>query len=72
MFDNYSKSLSLSGYDVWGMLRGIGLFALAGLIVNIDGLREQLTVWGVSPFAAQMIIWAVVDLGRRFLRDYSA
>ena len=70
MLEKKSTKFSFSVYDWYGSARGLGLFILSGLVTNIGGVETQLNEWGVSTFLGTMILWAIVDLGRRFLRDY--
>jgi hypothetical protein len=67
-----SKAFSFSTYDWYGSFRGTGLFILAALVSNIGAVESQLSEWAVSSFVATLVLWAIADLGRRFLRDYSA
>ncbi len=66
-----SKSFSFSTYDWFGTMRGFGLFFLAGMVANIGAVEAQLNDMGVTAFLGTMILWAIADLGRRFLRDYT-
>lgn len=72
MLETKSKKFSFSTYDWYGALRGMSLFFLAGLFTNIGAVEAQLNEWGVTAFFGTMILWAITDLARRFLRDYSA
>ena len=62
---------SLSTYDWYGSLRGVGLFVLAGLATNIGIIETLLNDLGISSFFVTLILWGIVDLARRFIRDYS-
>lgn len=69
MFSTRSGSFQLSSYDLYAPIRAVVLFVLAGLVVNIDAFQAQLVDWNVSPFFMTMILWGLVDLGRRFIID---
>ena len=72
MLETKSSKFSFSLYDWWGAFRGFALFMLSGLVANIGAVELQLNEWGVSAFFGTMVIWGIIDLGRRFLRDYNA
>lgn len=71
MFEKRSGSFSFSNYDWWGVGRGLLLFIISGLVVNIDAFTQWLAGLSISPFVGTMIVWGVVDLGRRFSTDYT-
>ena len=72
MFNYRSGAWQLSSYDFWAPLRGILLFFLAGLLVNLDAVREILGTWGIAPIYANLVVWYLVDLGRRYVVDYKS
>ena len=68
---NTSTKFSLSTYDWYATVRNIALFVLSALIANLDIIQTQLKDWNVAPIWVALIVYALVDLGRRFIRDYS-
>lgn len=70
MFEKYSKAFELSAYDCWATIRNIGLFFLSVLVPNIAIVEKLLTEWGVNQGVAAIILYAILELGRRFLTNY--
>lgn len=71
MFKNKSEGYAFSTYDWWGAVRGVLIFLLVGIVVNIDAFETLLNGFNINPFFGTMIIWGVVDLARRFATDYT-
>lgn len=70
MFEKRSSSFSLSAYDWWAPLRGVLLFLLAGLVMNIETVNSILASWNVPETFGTLIVWYLLDLARRYMREY--
>ena len=71
MFKNKSGSWRFSKYDIWGAIRGVLFFVVAGLVVNIGAFESWISGFSINPFFITMIVWGVLDFGRRVATDYT-
>lgn len=65
-----SGARTLSAYDWYSTFRGTALFIIAGLVANIGAVEAQLSEWNINNLTATLILWAIVELSRKFLKDY--
>lgn len=66
-----SAPKQLSQYDFYSTLRDVGLMILAFLIANTDMVADKLSLWGADPIVVAFVLYMLVELGRKFLKDYT-
>lgn len=70
MFEKYSKSFELSAYDCWATVRNLAIFFLSVLVPNIGVVEKLLLEKGINQGVVVIILYAILELGRRFLTNY--
>jgi hypothetical protein len=71
MLEKRSTTGEVSAYDIYSIGRDIAIFAIGFLVVNIDMVQSTLQEWGVPTIAITFAIYTIVELGRKYSRDYT-
>ena len=64
-----SEAYSFSWYDVWATVREVLIIVFAALVANVNLVEAQIMLWGISDLGVALIIFVLVELGRRFAKD---
>ena len=62
-----SKKFSFNFYDFYSLARDLFLFVLAYCVANISLVETFLTDHKVDTLVSSIIIWSIIEMGRRFL-----
>lgn len=66
-----SPSKKLNIYDVYAGLREFGILVVASLISNIGGVESFLININCPEVVSTMILFFIVEVGRRYFKNYS-
>lgn len=62
-----SKRFSFNSYDFYSLARDLFLFVLAYCVANITLVETFLLEHNVDTLVSSIIIWSIIEMGRRFL-----
>lgn len=71
MLNTKSPKLALSKYDFYSVARDVVLMGLAFAVTHADMIESKLEELGTDALVIAFVLFAIVELGRKFVKDYT-
>lgn len=65
-----SGNFQFSWYDIYSTFRDFAILLLSLMATNMDDVSQFLTEHGANPSLVSTILFVIVQLSRKFVKDY--